>query len=601
MSAYAWEQIFDDDEEESEAGYANLGGKNVVLFVVDARREMHTTAQQAGTQTIFQRCIETVVDTYKHKIFNSGNDVLGVVCFGTTKKVPDTSDFENISVVCAPEEASAASIIMLEAMTYEDDPDKFSAEYGCDGSVRIHELLWQCQSLISEVKGKTASRRILLLSCCDDPHNGDESLNIQARRKAKDLHDNNILLDVVPVNNTNKYFNTQLFYADIIKLADDDWNGCQQSLENLTETVRKKTFVKRSTGRMKFNINGMTVGVAVFNMLGRSKKPYKQKRDRVTNELIKSERIFVHPDQMVPLLPSDIGKFMNYGGKNIKMSTDEVKFIREFGEQENYLRLIGFRDKNTLKIGNHVKLPQFLYPCETLVKGSSNILNALISRCTEKDKIAVCSYKPRSSSGPSYVALVPQVEVVEDNDQVKPPGFHIIHLPFVDDSRQVPDIRMKKDNPREAVDAAKDVITRLKLKRFAPVENAGLVSLYKHIEAHGLGKETVEKVEDKTLPDMGKMKRDLGSASDKFLGEVYSEDYDPETFKPAKLKKPGAASAKPPKQKITQEFDMQSAFQAGTVAKLTVDDLKIWLKSQGVPVTGKKKAQLVEDVQNIFS
>ena len=44
------------------------------------------------------------------------------------------------------------------------------------------------------------------------------------------------------------------------------------------------------------------------------------------------------------------------------------------------------------------------------------------------------------------------------------------------------------------MDAAKDVITRLKLKRFAPVENPCLTSLYSMIEAQALKKETFKKV-----------------------------------------------------------------------------------------------------------
>ena len=66
MSSYAWEEIFEDDEEESEAGHANFGGKNVVLLVVDARREMQTTASDLAVGlTLYQHCIQSVVDIYK--------------------------------------------------------------------------------------------------------------------------------------------------------------------------------------------------------------------------------------------------------------------------------------------------------------------------------------------------------------------------------------------------------------------------------------------------------------------------------------------------------------------------------------------------------
>ena len=47
------------------------------------------------------------------------------------------------------------------------------------------------------------------------------------------------------------------------------------------------------------------------------------------------------------------------------------------------------------------------------------------------------------------------------------------------------------------------------------------------------------------------------------------------------MKKSTAAPNKPPKEKVTQHFDMEAAYKAGTISKLTVDDLKIWLKSQG--------------------
>ena len=43
--------------------------------------------------------------------------------------------------------------------------------------------------------------------------------------------------------------------------------------------------------------------------------------------------------------------------------------------------------------------------------GSNNLFAALLGRCAALNKIPICSYKPRSTSGPSYVALLPQPEV----------------------------------------------------------------------------------------------------------------------------------------------------------------------------------------------
>ena len=55
----------------------------------------------------------------------------------------------------------------------------FKQEYGTEGGVKLHEVLWQFQSLVAGVKGNIASRRILLLTCDPDPHVGDQTLNIQ--------------------------------------------------------------------------------------------------------------------------------------------------------------------------------------------------------------------------------------------------------------------------------------------------------------------------------------------------------------------------------------------------------------------------------------
>ena len=86
------------------------------------------------------------------------------------------------SVICSPSPPTASAIIQLEGLTGDAGKETFRLEYGWDGQVKLHEVLWQCQSLMAGVKGKVASRRILLLTCNADPHNGDQSLNIQVSK-----------------------------------------------------------------------------------------------------------------------------------------------------------------------------------------------------------------------------------------------------------------------------------------------------------------------------------------------------------------------------------------------------------------------------------
>jgi len=608
MENYDWENDFDDGDDNND-GAGHFSGKNVVLFAIYGGEGMHQDDSGEEGKSLFQKAVMAAVDTYKNKIFTAENDMLGVVFFGTTKKVPETVDFDNISVICSPSPPTASAIIQLEGLTGDAGKETFRLEYGWDGQVKLHEVLWQCQSLMAGVKGKVASRRILLLTCNADPHNGDQSLNIQARRKASDLHSNNIYLDVVPVIQNIEDFDISVIYSDIMKLADDDWNGINNSLDMLTETVLKKSFMKRSTGKLNFSINGVNIAVSVYNMLGKPKRPQRQKMVRNTSDLVRTERSYVHPIDQTPLLPSDINKFMNYGGKDIEVTEAEVQHIRSCAMQDNFIRLLGFRNKDSLKLGNHVKMPQFLYPCEDLIKGSNNLFAALLGRCAALNKIPICSYKPRSTSGPSYVALLPQPEELDpdSNVQVKPPGFHVIWLPFLDDRRVLPEVRMKLNNPSDAVEAARDVVRKLKLKKYIPVEDGSLQAVYRTIEAHALNKQSMDPVDDETLPDNERIKRKLGDRSEAFLNQVYDEDYDPAKFKPTKKSKPSTAKPKPAASAASntaksENLDMAAMVADGTVKKLTVDVLRTWLKEQGVTGSSKmKKADLIQEVESIFS
>lgn len=78
---------------------------------------------------------------------------------------------------------------------------------------------------------------------------------------------------------------------------------------------------------------------------------------------------------------------------------------------------------------------------------------------------------------------------------------------------------------------------------------------------------------------------------------LFLQGYDPDTFKAAKKAKPRSSAAG---SSGGEAIDMKAAVESGTVTKLTVAVLKTWLKTQGVQVTNKKKAQLIEDVESLF-
>ena len=95
------------------------------------------------------------------------------------------------------------------------------------------------------------------------------------------------------------------------------------------------------------------------------------------------------------------------------------------------------------------------------------------------------------------------------------------------------------------------------------------------------------------------MARKLGHRSEAFLASVYQEGYNPGA-PPAKKPKVEATSKEPKPQVDTSNLDMKALVGSGGLAGLTVPTLKSWLKDQGINVTNKKKAELLDLIHAQF-
>ena len=133
---------------------------------------------------------------------------------------------------------------------------------------------------------QVATKSILLLTCRSSPHT-DPKLDAQARRKAVDLHNTDICLDVVPVTGDREAFHLERFYADLIKLAEDEVSLGVLPLQELSDSVLKKTTIKRSNGRLKLDLGGTVIAVSSFNLTRKMNKPSKQRMTADTNEEVK--------------------------------------------------------------------------------------------------------------------------------------------------------------------------------------------------------------------------------------------------------------------------------------------------------------------------
>lgn len=133
------------------------------------------------------------------------------------------------------------------------------------------------------------------------------------------------------------------------------------------------------------------------------------------------------------LMPTDVKKYMKFAGRNLYFTPAEVDELKKFGPPG--FSVIAFKPLKYLKKKFYIRPAQFIYPDESNIKGSTKLFIALLSKCLEKEVMAICRYIPRENISPKLVALVPQEEELNELLQVTPNGFHVIFLPFADDFR----------------------------------------------------------------------------------------------------------------------------------------------------------------------
>ena len=596
---FSWDLDEDDDEETTKESY---GGVQLIIFLIEATKGMMKKLEgEEGDMTGVQKCLSCVHAMMKNKIFSCPRDRVAVLTFGNSPNPsPQAGEFETVRQVMELSVPCSANIIRLEEFTDGDAGSKeFQSEYqpGDSSHIKLSEALWQCQTVLSGYKGKVGNKSIILMTNNDDPHGGDGRLDAMARNKAGDLHNQNIFLDVIPLSNPGRVFRTNKIYSDLMKLAEGT-APLNTTTDDLAETLIRRTNVKRSNGKYLFDLGGVTIGVSAYNLVVQRKKPARQKLAADNNQPLSSKRTWIHPVTDRPLLPSDMNHFITYGGRAIKFTQDEFKSMNTIEPNAKAsLKLFGFKPVSSLKFSKYLRSAHFLYPHNQTVEGSKPVFSALLSSCLKRNVMAICKFKSRPSSGVSFVGLVPQQEEKsDDGHQIQPPGFHVVYLLYADDQRQVPLVDNKIDHDPEAVETAKQIISKLKLKHLSPVENCSVQTHYNLIEAHALHREAVHKPEDETLPDLDRMERKLGDKSSIFLSQVYDDDYDPE----GPAKKVAKRETQAADVTSADTIDMEELVRKGTVSKLAVDTLKNWLKTRGISVTKLKKADLVNLVEKEY-
>ncbi|KAK7027384.1 X-ray repair cross-complementing protein 6 [Halocaridina rubra] len=594
----AGEEKNEDDDEEGGSWF--FGGRTASIFLIDASEDMFQASSEANEDPSFMRAVKCIHSTLRNKVITSDQDMVSVVLFNT-REMKNATDFSHIYVLQELDRPGAEKILELEELM-NMSVKNFDKKFGNSNNANIHDALRVCQGIFTKCSSKLAGQSILLFTCRDDPHHGDNQKQRQAVQKAKDLREVSISLEVLHMGEN---FDVKKFYKDLIVLDDDERESQEQitlanptsRFEELMERVTRLDHKQRTTGRVTFSLApGVEMSVAVYTAVRKMYKPYKVKLRKVTNEEVRYMRKEYLEETGELLVPSDYVKYQEYGGKKIKFTLDELRSLKSVYQPG--IVLLGFKPIEYIKPYFHVKPANFIYADEKSVQGSNKMFAALLDRCLERKVAPIVRLIARKNSSVSWAALIPQSEEVdENNSQISPPGFHACHLPFADDFRNIQMENMTRATT-DQVDAAKAVIKKLRFK-YSPLSfpNPDLETHWNNIEALALNRDSREPVEDFTAPDYEQMAKQVGHRIDNLRDMVYPPSYDP--AQPPK-KRPATSSAPAPKKAKPdpKSINVEEMAKAGTVNKLTMDVLKAWLQERGIKISGKKKDQLVQDVMD---
>ena len=259
---------------------------------------------------------------------------------------------------------------------------------------------------------------------------------------------------------------------------------------------------------------------------------------------------------------------------------EEILQIKQMGPPG--LALLGFKPLSNLKLYHNIRHSYFAYPDDEIIKGSTLFLKTMILKLNEMRKFALCRMIARQNSPPRLVALVPQEEELDEyGTQIKPPGFHIVFLPFADDIRTPPIPEIHHKAAPNQIDKAKEIVSKLMISKFSldDFENPLLQSHYANLQAIALDQDVPDEIVD--FIDHERIERRTNLLCQEFTA-LFAEE---ENLNESK------------KQKIDFEFICNDESK---MKKFKVAELKEFLDSLGIPPK-KKKAELIQQIQDHFA
>ncbi|KAK8853185.1 hypothetical protein IAR55_003887 [Kwoniella newhampshirensis] len=293
----------------------------------------------------------------------------------------------------------------------------------------------------------------------------------------------------------------------------------------------------------------------------------------------------------------------------LQFTSEEVAQFKSMGLPPQ-IKILGFQGPNHLDVDENIKHSYFIYPNETEYTGSTRTFAALLKSCLKLNKHALALCRFRTNTAPEFGVLIPQEETLnETGGQDKPPGFHIVILPFRDDIRRPP--KNMTDNLVATEEQAKlmsNVVKRLRIKagryRSEAYPNPALAYHYAQLQALAFEEDfdpasPAAQELDRTYPKHGGMHRAAGDFMKEWNQAIEADDRAEERLTGGRKRTAGTrgGGGGDAAGDLEEEDlrDVRGMWKMGTLEKLKVQELRDWARFHKISLTGKtKKADMID-------
>ncbi|KIM74877.1 hypothetical protein PILCRDRAFT_800357 [Piloderma croceum F 1598] len=653
-----WNNIDDEDEELQDTSFFD-SKRDVILFCIDCSPSMQSlhddpTYEDLQTSHLYT-ALEAAMQIQKKKVVVGPQDAVGIMLFNTTRQndrkekggagseiKQNNYIYQHITPISAPKIQEL--IQLLEAA--REDPTLLSKEFPplpVGKKVPMGDVFTSCNWVLRDEAPKTATKRVFLITDSDDPHADaltPHALLDPARTTLRDLTHAGVAVEPFFISDAQNPFDTSKFYSSVLLPNNLSLSSLDEDSKDFTEEER--TILPESISitriddllaqmrfhevpkRAQFSIGmelgaGLVIGVKGYGLVTEQKKgAYKyfvDLGDRM--EVAGVKTVYLDEDQQAEVDKSQMLYGMSLGataadaddedegagaglgtrlvpaGKRPFFTAEDVRSFRTLGLDPT-VKLLGFKDESELAFEDNVKHSFFLYPDEMAYSGSKRTFSALLKSMISKKKIGIAIALTRRNSSPIFCAMLPQAEQPEEGGWNEPPGFHLVPLPFADDIRAAP-IEEACRAQEEVKEAARAWITKLCVKNGAyppdSYPNPALAFHNAQLEASAFSEEfDAESFEDLTLPKVDMIHKRAGGLLQEWKKALMNDESANKVIVTA-----SKSGTKRKADSSVDEAEIRSKYENGTLGKITVQQMKDFLKSKSIAVSGKK-ADLVDRI-----